>query len=838
MREGELDILSNEPVEGPRLSDRLAIGPLPAEEALQIALELGAALSRLHADGKVHGSLSPEAIVLASTGVRVLQPRPRLSVLDLPYRAPEQVRGDTGDWRSDIFAFGSILYELAAGNRAFPGIGAELDQAILQRSPAQLMAKSPIHAAMEGVIASCLQKDPVQRRQRVQNAVIELKLAGRSRPRVAAALASAARPAHPSQTLQPPAPQLPPGSPTPFSAAAGRSGYWEPSDAAGRLARLRRRFLVIGLAVLALAASVIAAALYLRKQAVPVLKFSVAAPEHTSYPGTPAVSPDGLYLTFSAVGPEGQRMLWLRSFDEMHARVLPGTEGGFAPFWSPDSQYIGFFAHQSLMKIRVNGSDADLKPLLLCEAGVEPGGGTWNRDGVILFTPSLSSGLFRVSGSGGNPVPVLKLNESKGERGDLWPQFLPDDKHFIYFGLTGMAEATTGVYAASLDQSEKPQFLFLSATNAVYSTIAGESSSTGYLLYVKDRDLMGQGFNTSRPELVGDPVLLANDIGAIQTLSLAPISVSRNAVLVYQSVGKPTRQLVWMDRSGRTIGHVGDPGEWGPPRIAPDGVHVAAGKMSEDGRNADIWIFGNEGPPVPFEVGTGYSAASPVWSPDGSRIAFAETRNAGIRDIFVKPAGGNRPGELLYKSGNIKYPTDWSRDGKSLLFGEYTPDTRSDLWTLNLSDKRANAVVDTVHSEAYPALSPDGRWLAYESDESGRYEIFVQPWDGGSPGTKRRWQVSSAGGGLPRWSGNQQELFYLSSSGGMMSVPVHPSPDEFRFDPPRQLFQTRPIQKAWNLFDVTSDGQRFLINLPLEWSNSALITVITNWTEKLKKLTR
>jgi dipeptidyl aminopeptidase/acylaminoacyl peptidase len=256
--------------------------------------------------------------------------------------------------------------------------------------------------------------------------------------------------------------------------------------------------------------------------------------------------------------------------------------------------------------------------------------------------------------------------------------------------------------------------------------------------------------------------------------------------------------------------------------------------LGPDGKNADIWIFGDEGPPVAFEANTGYSAGSPVWSPDGSRIAFWETHSGGGRDIFVKAVKGNGRAELLYKSATAAYPTDWARDGRSLVFGEYTPDTKSDIWTLNLADKRANAILNTVHSEGYAALSPDGKWLAYQSDDSGRNEIFVQPWEGGSSGTKRLWKVSSDGGGLPRWRSNGAELFYINGSGGMMSVPLHPSGDDFRFDPPQQLFQTRPVQKFWNLFDVTPDGQRFLMNLPLEWSNSSLITVMTNWTEKLK----
>ncbi len=350
---------------------------------------------------------------------------------------------------------------------------------------------------------------------------------------------------------------------------------------------------------------------------------------------------------------------------------------------------------------------------------------------------------------------------------------------------------------------------------------------------MKNRDLMGQGFNASKMELAGDPIVLANDIGSIETLSLAPISVSSNAVLVYQSVGKPTRQLVWMDRSGQRLSTLGDAADWGPPRIAPDGVRVAAGKPGKDGK-AEIWIFGKDGQPTAFETGAGSSVGSPVWSPDGSKIAYWESRGGGPYDLFVKPVSGGKE-ELLFKSPNSKYPTDWSRDGRSLVFGEFTPNSKSDIWALNLSDNRGSPILDTVRSEGYATLSPDGKWLAYQSDSDGRRnEVYVQPWEGGTSGTKRVWKVSNGGGGLPRWRADGGEIFFLSATGAVMAAATHPIGDNFQFDPPRLLFQTRPVPKFWNLFDVSADGQRFVINLPLEWSNSSLITVMTNWTKKLE----
>ena len=826
-----LDFVSNEPVQGELLTDRLTGEPLPSEEAWRIALGIGHALAAAHAANKVHGCLCPATIALSGDRVHLLMPALEDRQAALPYRAPEQVRGAQADWRCDIFAFGAILYELASGRRAFPGTGTSLSEAILARNPEALTAKTSMSAALEGVIAGCLEKDPARRRQRMQNAVIELKLAGRAVRHPEAVRKSRALPA------RPPAPTVAePEDASAFRAsgrtpaAAARSEYWvAQTTGAGRL---RRRLAVIGLAAVALAATGIAAVLYLHRQAAPVLKFSVAPPEHTSYPGTPAVSPDGLYLAFSAVGPEGRRMLWLRAFDEMHAKVVPGTEGAFAPFWSPDSHYVAFFAHKSLQKIRIVNNSGDVKPEVLAPTDAEPGGGTWNQDGVILFSPSLTGGLFRIPGSGGQPVQVLKPDTANGDLGYFWPQFLPDDKHFLYFCQSTKAETATGVYVASLDEPAKSRLLLLSATNAIYSPIAGESSSKGYLLYVKDRDLVGQPFNTSKLEITGDPTVLASDIGAIETLSLAPISVSRNAVLVYQSVGKATRQLVWMDRAGQNIGTLGEGGEWGPPRIAPDGMRVAAGKTGKDGVTGEIWIFGKDGQAALLGTPPGSSVGSPVWSPDGNRIALWESRNGGVYDLFVKPLSTGGKDELVYKSAYNKYPMDWSHDGRSLLFGEYTPNSKGDIWNLNLTENRANPILSTIRSEDYAALSPDQRWLAYQSDSSGRYEVYVQPWDGGSPGIKRVWKISSAGGALPRWRADGRELFYLTSR-GVMSVAVRATADDFQFDPPQLLFECRQAPKFWNLFDVSPDGQRFLVNLPLEWSNSSLITVMTNWTRKL-----
>ena len=828
VRPNEVGSTGDEPVGGDLLAERLAQGPLPPEEALRYAIDIGGALHRAHSRGMVHGGLSPFSVLITSTGARVLQPLAEYDDRAAPYRSPEQVRGEAPDWRSDVFSYGALLYEMASGRRAFPGEGAELNDAILEQPAAGLMAKSPIHAAMEAVIAGCLEKDPSRRRQRIQNAVIELKLAGRSLPHMAEVPNQPPRrpvgvgmAAGPQRTAQPAArvegPKVPRGP-----------GYFIPEPHAPTDA-LRRRFWAIGAGLVALVILSITGFLYLlQRPAAPVLRFAVPPPEHTSYPGTPSISPDGRFLTFSALGPEGQRMLWLRPLDALHANVIPGTEGGFAPFWSPDSSYIAFFANKSLKKVRTSGG----APEIVCASEAMPGGGAWNHNGVILFAPSLADGLYRVPENGGTPQVVLKLDSSKYERSYLWPQFLPDDQHFVFYVQTDLTN-TTGVYAGMLDPPEHHR-LFSSETNAVYSGgAAGGSSKSGYLLFIHDRRLMEQSFDISNLAMEGDPFTLADDIGALRSMALAPISVSATGILVYQSAGQPTKQLVWLDRGGKQAGQVAEPGNYGPPRISPDGARAAVAKLEQDGVTADLWIIDVNGNATRFTPASQHEG-SPVWSPDGSKIAFFSNLE-GVFDIYVKPTDGEGRAELFYRSTLPKYPTDWSRDGRYILFGVISPNTRMDVWAISTADRKAAPILDTIYAEGSAALSPDGRWLAFQSNQSGRDEVYVQPFEGATAGTKRRWLISSGGGGLPRWRGDGLEIFYITSGGRMMAATLHPAGGELQFDPPHMLFQTRPIPQEWNLYDVSADGQRFLLNLPLEWSSATPITVVTNWTRKLKQ---
>jgi Tol biopolymer transport system component len=859
-----LDFLDKQPVEGQLLADRLAQGALAAEEALQYAIEIGGCLNKAHSRGMVHGHLSPHTIALTGSGAIVLAPPLHPGEESAAYRAPEQVRGEQPDTRSDVFAFGTIVYEMAAGTRAFPGEGAQLNKSILQDPAPTLTLRSAVYDAMANVINGCLQKAPGARRQRIQNAVIELRFASKSplrssTPSRPTAFQPPTAPAPPPAAGSTPGP-IPVGVPLPkppgpklkpLEPPRAEQFFFKPGEPVVRirpnlpptgwralfgpggslsLHAFRMRLVIFIAVCLTLVGGIVTGAvLYFRPKApATVMRFAVNAPDHTAFPGSPAVSPDGRNLAFSAQGPEGKRTLWLRPLDAIRSTPIAGTEGGTNPFWSPDGQYLAYFAAKSLRIVRLK----DLATETICKLEGLNGGGTWNKDGTILFSKGPDDGLYRVAAKAGStPVPVLKVSVTRNETGYLWPQFLPDDKHFLFFVQTDTTE-TTGVYAGALDPAEY-RLLFSSETNAVYSALPDSSGQkNGYLLYIAGRKLMGQGFNAPRLGLAGDPMTLADDIGAVRSLSLAPISVANNATLVYQSTGKPTRHMVWFDRNGNEISEVREAGEWGPARISTDGKRAIVAKLSQSEESADLWTVDAAG--ATQITTTAAHETTPVWSPDGARIACS-IRNTGdgSDDLFVMAAEGGKP-DLLFRSSAQKHPTDWSRDGRYIFFNALSDSTKWDVWALSTADRHAGPILDTVNSERDAVLSPDGKWLAFDADDNNRIEVYVQPFNGINSEQKKRWKISTNGGGTPKWSADGKELFFITASGRVMSAAVHASGDNFETDAPVKLFQTRPIPKQWNLFDVSADGQRFLLNLPLEWTNSSQIQVMTNWTEKLK----
>jgi Tol biopolymer transport system component len=590
------------------------------------------------------------------------------------------------------------------------------------------------------------------------------------------------------------------------------------------------RVLRIAVVTGVLAALALAAGAYFRRAPAQIgmLKFAVPAPDQASYASSPAISPDGRMLAFSAFSTDKKRMLWIRPLDSLRATSIDGTEDALAPFWSPDGQYIAFFAGKKLKKVPLAGGS----PETLCDTEGLAGGGTWNRDGVIVFGRSFYDGLYRVPAKGGEATALTRLDTAHGERAHLWPRFLPDGKHFLFYALAEQDEGT-GVRLGSLDSNEATRLLGAD-TNAIYAELRNPDGGdkAGYLLYAQGHRLMAQPFDASTLRVKGEPLSIADEINYLQFVNLLPISASGNGLLAYQSIDTPKRQLAWFDRGGNQTATVGEPDEYGQVRISPDGKRVLVNRTAPGKETADLWTFDTDGNnPVQVTSDPGNEGGA-VWSPDGSQIFYYRNPKAQY-DLYRKPIAGGTE-EMLFSTPQDKYPNDVSPDGRFLLFGELGLSTSFDLWILPLTGEHKPFVyLQTVHTEGYGQFSPDGKWIAYQSDMSGRAEVYVESFPR-VEGQSRRWQISTDGGGLPKWRSDSKEIYYITVRGLVMAVEVTPGAP-LQFSVPRLLFQTRALPRSWNPFDASADGQRFLVNSPLEWASSSPITIVANWTEGFKK---
>jgi Tol biopolymer transport system component len=791
-REGETEYLVMELLEGETLSERLAKGALPLEQTLRYGIEIAGALDKAHRQGIVHRDLKPGNVMLTKSGVKLLDfglakamaPAARGgSLTALPtqqgltqegtilgtfqYMAPEQLEGKEADGRTDIFGFGAVLYEMATGEKAFSGTSqASLISAIMQNDPPPISAIAPMTPpALDRVVKTCLAKDPEERWQSAADIKRELK----------------------------------------WIAEGSQAGVPAPVALRRRI-RERALWAAALLATVAIATAVI----LLRRREAPSrpVHLSLATP-----PGAPfqffdsvTVSPDGRRLVFVAHAADGKTSLWVRSLDSLSAEPLAATDGAQSPFWSPDSAWIGFFADGKLKKIEASGGS----PQVLADAP-EGYGGTWNQEGIIVFAPGRLTPLYRVSASGGAPAPATKLGAR--EEAHRWPSFLPGGERFVFLGDAWRTEDHS-LRVGSLRSLESEKLLGSFVSNVVFAR-------PGYLLFVRGGGLVAQRFDAGRARLFGDPAALGQEIK-----DLGPqghhfdFSTSDTGTLTFQSAS-PGLRLNWFDRSGKRLEAVGQPGRYGLIELSPDGQRVAYERLDADGRRLDIWALDLvRGATSRVTSGGGGGDFAPVWSPDGRRILFGR----GLGGIYETPSGGGAE-RLVVGSEHPRTPESWSPDSRALLFSDVSTKNKGDLWILPLTGGgKPTPIVRTPADENASQFSPDGRWLAYVSAETGQSEVYIQAVS--DPSTRR--QVSTGAGRRPRWRGDGRELFYMSGD-KLMAV-------ELRQGAPLEVGVPKELLKVSSGEDyaATRDGQRFLFTTHLQ-EIPPPPTVVLNWTAGLKR---
>lgn len=590
--------------------------------------------------------------------------------------------------------------------------------------------------------------------------------------------------------------------------------------APNRLPRRLAPWLIAGVAVLL---AVVFSGLYFRqlRQTEPderPVRFFVSPPDKVVlFPGMLAVSPDASMLAFVGIDPDSKTRLWVRPLSSLAAESVPGTEGAVSPFWSPDSRSLGFFAEGKLKRSDLQGGP----PQILCDVFAQfTPFGTWSRHGLILFNSFDRRGLFQVAASGGEARPVTTLDTARHEIIHAWPQFLPDGRHFIYLVQSTLPE-NTGIYAGSLDSKERKRLMNISSLSAY----AGLPSGRGYLLFMHAATLMAQSFDARKLELQGEAFPIAEDalLSGTTPLGLAPFSVSGNRVLAYRTLGQATTELVWFDREGRRLGTVGEAANYSVPALSPDEKTLAVTRIDPHVATRDLWLFElTRGTPSRFTFDPA-EETNPTWSPDGREIAFSSVK--GVIDIYLKAATGTGNARPLLQSSAPKMIEGWSPDGRFIFYL-----SEGKLWALSLSGERKETILFATNGETRPSMSPNMRWMAYESDESGRTEVYVQRF----PPAGSKWQISTAGGEEPYWRRDGKELFYIAGK-RLMAVDVNTDGQVFRWGSPKALFEMHlEMEPRRSRYQVAANGQRFLVNVPLE-STLPPITVVTNWIAGMKR---
>ncbi len=790
-------------LEGETLRAALSGGALPVRKATDVAREIARGLAAAHERGIVHRDLKPENIFVTRDGrVKILDfglaksvsagaapaetRSPRVSSYTEPgtvlgtvdYMSPEQVRGEPLDPRSDIFSFGAVLYEMLSGRRAFEkGTVAETMAAILREEPPEIGGSGrAIPPGLYRVLRHCLEKNPESRFQSSSDAAFALE------------------------------------------SLTASSGAAEVSGGPGPPARWRSRMTerLVFAAVGALIAASIAVPVVTQSQRsrlpppLPRMRFTIAPPRDASFAGMLALSPDGKNLAFVAAQADGRDVLYVRPLDSLDARPLEGTDGAAYPFWSPDGHALAFFAQGKLKRIEAAGGSL----LVLCDAA-NPRGGSWGSRGTIVFSIAIGGEIQRVSENGGQAAAVPPLTAQKGNT-YRWPSFLPDGRHFLYYFL-GQDPDSSGIHVASLDAKQTTRLVF-AETGAVYV-------APGFLLYRSGDRLMGQRFDLDRLRLTGEAFSVVDHVwwDAAATGGMAA-SASGTGVLACETGGAAVSRLLWYDRSGRELDTIRPDGAYWEPTLSPDDRWLAIPRMDPEKVASSLWTIDLERGSL-ARVSSQALVATPLWSSDGRRIVYSSYLSG---EVFVRDARGAESEKLLFKNESFTPLDDWSRDGRFLFYDTLDWKTfHSDVWMRDLQTGTSRAVLQAQFDQAGARLSPDGRWLAYESDESGTFEVSVRSF----PELGERRQISVGGGRQPRWRGDGKELFFVSPDRKIMAVEIRPG-SPFEAGAPRALFQTRilPQVEARNHYDVTADGQRFLVNSRRPEDAALPITVLAPWS--------
>ncbi len=799
-----VDFLVMELVEGETLEHRLAKGRLPPEQTIRFSAQIADALAKAHGRGITHRDLKPSNIMLTKSGTKLMDfglakesgPAPLEAALTemtaeqtkltvegtivgtFQYMTPEQLEGKEADARTDIFALGEVMYEMATGKPAFAGKSrASLIAAILSSEPQPMAALQPLMPpALERVVKKCLAKDPDDRWQSASDLASELNWIAEAGSQAGEA------------------------GPVP----AGRR-RWEH---AGWVVAATFFLLMITGGVTWWAA---------------ITKRPSAMYFHSPVPfaaNDVALSPDGRTLAMVAYSAQANNyMLWTYEIGGRQTGSLGGTPGASYPFWSPDGRAIGFFADGKLKKLEVSGGQVQV----LCDAP-NGRGGTWNRDGVIVFTPDGFGGLFRVSSWGGSPVEMTKPDASRFEQSHRWPVFLPDGKHFIYLAanFSGQLEKNA-IFLGSLDSKER-HLLVSTSANAAYA-------EPGYLLYLRDKTLVAQPFDRRRYVLSGEAHTLSDEVLYSPLVDRAIFTASSGEVLVTQTgKGASLSQLTWFDRSGKPEGTVGMPGIYNNVRLSPEGRRIVGDQADPERLKSDIWVHEPARGATTRLTFDPSLHQTPIWSPDGKQILFSAIGRLGY-ELYLKNADGSGSEEEVADLGAYSqvHAWDWSRDGKHVLVRK-----RTELWYLSWPERVTKPLMQAKWTIRNAQFSPDGRWIAYASNETGSMEIYVSPF----PSANGKWQVSGGGGEEPKWRQDGKELFYLSAEGKMMACAVTMGAS-FQSGAPVALFQTHRRQPVSSQdvfsYDVSGDGQRFLIATKLDETNAAPLSILLNWTSQMEK---